>query len=68
MLPAAELIDRAENLAARLPAAMSTAIGGLPGELRSTAEPQRFAERIAKRSETCLDTVAAARRHRLDRH
>ena len=60
-LPAAELVDLAEQLATDLPEAMEGSAGALPAGADADDETGRFLDGIARRADDCLKTVAAAR-------
>ena len=62
-LPASELVSRAEELASCLPAAMDSAIRGLPSVLHAVDETEEFTKSIRRRSGECLQSIEAARRH-----
>ena len=62
-LPTEELVDRAEDLASALPAAMESAIGVLPSDLQSATEIEEFAKKIRRRTDECLRAIDAARKH-----
>lgn len=62
-LAAAEIVDRAEDIASGLPAAMEASAGNMPADANADAEVDSFLSGIARRSSHCLATIGQARQH-----
>lgn len=62
-LPPDELVDRAEQLASGLPAAVEASAGELHADADAASDIDRFLNSITRRSAECLKTVASARAH-----
>lgn len=62
-LPAGEIVSRAERLASGLPAAMSASVSELRACTDAAEEIDDFLRRVTRRSNGCLKTVSAARKH-----
>ena len=62
-IPASALVDRAEEMASGLPETTQAAIQTLPPAMQDTEEVAKFASSVQRRSEECLKSIHAARRH-----
>lgn len=62
-LPAGEVVERAAGLAEALPDAMDAAMSDLRPDVQSTPEIEAFARRVQRRTDECMRSLEAARRH-----